>query len=104
MKIHYRNNKLQKILENKKKLVQVYGSENALKIAVRVTDLEAADCLEDMPPAGRPHPHKGGRKGLFSLDLKHPFRLIIRPVGEFEIEDYSTIIEVEIYQIMDPHS
>lgn len=103
MRITFRTTKLQKTLEDEKKLIRAYGPQNAIKIRARVTELQAADCLAEMPATGRPHPHQGGRKGLFSLDIKHPLRLIIQPVGTFEIEDYTTIIEVEIYEIMDPH-
>lgn len=102
MRITFRTTKLQKILEDEKKLVRACGPLNAKKITARMNEMQAFPSLADLP-VGRPHPHHGGRKGLFSLDIQHPLRLIIRPTGTFDIEDYSTITEVEIYEIMDPH-
>jgi proteic killer suppression protein len=103
MEIHYRDKKLKKLLESSKSISKKYGSDCARKIIQRISELQAAECLEDMPPAARPHPHRGSRKGLFSLDIKQPYRLIIEPAGEYEITDIATITEVTIYEITDPH-
>lgn len=103
MKISYRDKKIKKILESQKSISQKYGAQYVQKIVQRISELQAADCLDDMPPAGRPHPHHGNRKGLFSLDIKHPYRLIVRPIGEYDSDDYTTITDIEIYEIIDPH-
>lgn len=102
MRIEYRTAKLQKTLEDEKALIRAFGSQNAKKIQARLGQIQAFPTLADLP-VGRPHPHKGNREGLFSLDIQHPLRLIIRPLGTFLHTDYRTITEVEIYEIMDPH-
>lgn len=59
------------------------------KIAQRLNELRAADTLADIscfPPA-RCHELTGDRKGVFSVDLKHPFRLLFRPDGEPPLSD-----------------
>ena len=102
MNIEYRNDKFKRQLENEKTLVASFGLLNARKISRRIRELEAAENLSDLV-TGRPHPHVGSRKGLFSLDIQHPLRLIIRPTGEFDLNNYKTITSIEIYEIMDPH-
>lgn len=81
-----------------------HGLTCARKIMQRMSELHAVNCLSDMPPAGRPHPHKGDRSGLFSLDIQHPLRLIIKPAGKYDIRDFSTVTEVIVHEIFNPHN
>lgn len=101
MEITYRNTKLKKTLEDEKALIRHYGRRMADLINQRILELQAAENPQCLPPACRFHEHNGGRKGLFSLDLVHPKRLIVCPTCEYE--DYTKITSVEIYEIMDPH-
>lgn len=57
------------------------GPENARRLQARLSELEAADTLEDMRhlPGVRCHELTGDRKGQLSLSLSHPYRLIITP-------------------------
>lgn len=92
---------MKKLFEDEKALVCRYGRRMADLINQRISELQAAKNPQCLPPACHFHEHGGGRKGLFSLDLVHPQRLIIYPTCEYE--DYTKIISVEIYEIMDPH-
>ena len=43
--------------------------------------LKASLCLADVPEQkpDRRHELKGNRKGVFAVDLKHPYRLVFEP-------------------------
>jgi len=80
------NNKLRKSLETERDRTKTFGADMAKKIAMRISLLEEADSLADFwPPKSLPercHELQGERKGTFSIDLKHPFRLLFIPVEE----------------------
>lgn len=74
-------------------------------------ELSAADSLADisrMPPARR-HELVGDRKGVFSVDLEHPFRLLFIPANDpMPLNsqggiNLSEVTEVEIIGIEDTH-
>ena len=83
MEITFKNKKFQNICNSEKKLLRTYGKNCARKIRARLDDLQAAPNLEafKMLP-GRCHKLKGDKKGLLSLDLEHPLRLIFEPANE----------------------
>ncbi|HXI12420.1 MAG TPA: hypothetical protein VNM92_07220 [Thermoanaerobaculia bacterium] len=71
-------------------------------------DLRAAISLEDMRHLpGRCHELTGERAGEFALDLEHPKRLVLMPVGGTERSagglDWSSVTAVEITEIVDYH-
>ncbi len=101
MEISYRNTKIRKLLEDDKSLTRHYGRKMADKINQRISELQAAKNPQCLPPACRFHEHSGKRKGLFSLDLIHPQRLIICPTCEYD--NYAQIISIEIYEIFNSH-
>ena len=74
---------------------------------LRLTQLQAASCLNDMKviPGTRFHQLEGKRKKQFSLDLKHPFRLVLEPFcdpipytdkNEINLEKISKIMIIEV--------
>jgi proteic killer suppression protein len=74
-------------------------------------ELSAADSLADisrLPPARR-HELVGDRKGVFSVDLEHPFRLLFIPANDpLPLNsqggiNLSEVTEVEIIGIEDTH-
>lgn len=74
-------------------------------------ELSAADSLVDisrLPPA-RCHELVGDRKGVFSVDLEHPFRLLFIPANDpLPLNsqggiNLSEVTEVEIIGIEDTH-
>jgi hypothetical protein len=108
MKIHYKSTKLEKILTKSQEIKKKHGDKACNKIIKRISELNAADCLSDMPPMARVHTYKPESDEIISIDiLKHcqPLRLIIKPYGNnYDIYDYTTITEIEIQEIKKIHS
>jgi plasmid maintenance system killer protein len=121
MEIEISDNSLRKALEDDRKRVRKFGPDIAAKIAIRMTSLLAAKTLADLwPPFKLPercHELKGTRKGVFSIDLKHPFRLLFRPINTEsnperpdsdsaadEQERWKNIREIEVIGIEDTHA
>ncbi len=68
---------------NDKLLKRRQGDLRAKKIRQRLDNLRAANCLSDMKSLpGRCHELKGDHRGLLSLDLDHPWRLIFAPADD----------------------
>ena len=81
MDVSFKDTKLAKTCNSEKALVKAYGKANARKIMLRLTLLEAAEALSDVPvtPPTRRHELKGNRKGKFAIDVQHPFRIVFEP-------------------------
>ncbi len=83
------------------------------KIQRRINSLIAAESLADFwPPYTGPercHELKGDLKGYFSIDHKHPFRLLFIPLvsipkGSLDEKDrWKQITEIEIVRIENTH-
>jgi proteic killer suppression protein len=101
MEISFKSEKERQFYEDEKALKREYGQRMAEKIIQRISELQAAANPQELPANARFHEHKAARKGLFSIDLPHPKRLIIRPTCDYA--SYIEIVSVEIYEIMDPH-
>ncbi len=108
MDIEFKSKKLQKICNTQKLLIKEFGKEQAEKIRRRLDELRAADNLQDISylPPSRCHELTGNLKGKFSVDLRHPYRLIFEPAeapvplkqdGGIELEKVHavTILDVE---------
>ena len=83
----------------------------SLRSGQRMRELRAAHTLADMshlPPA-RCHELKGDRKGQFSVDLQHPYRLLFVPANNpipTKADgglDWAGVTEIEIIEIVDTH-
>jgi len=78
--ILFRERKFEKQCNQFGLLVRAHGERRARLIHTRLDALRAAVNLEDPRNApGRLHELKGNRKGQFSLDLDHPYRLLFGP-------------------------
>lgn len=106
--------KLKAALENEAVCQKQYGRDMTKKIMVRVNELHAANSLADFwPPMSGPercHELKGDLAGKFSMDLKHPYRLLFEPIEENPPKDrsdekgrWASITEIEIIAIEDTH-
>lgn len=107
MIVKYKKKKLKKLMESRKMLIKKYGQQSAYKINQRVRELEAAECLEDLPPTARIHPYEPKEKGRFSIDIlkhKHPIRMIIAAQGDFDLAHKKTIKRIQIEEIKKTHS
>lgn len=110
MNVYFSNRRLQKICSRSKDAQAKYGPECAKKLQQRLMELRAATCLADMSslPNARCHPLKN-RKGQFSVDLKHPLRLLFipsnnpLPTNEGGGLDRSKVTEIEVVEIADTH-
>jgi len=99
MKIYFKSNKHAKLLNDEKQLIKKYEKRQAESIQVAFKELAAADCLLDIPVSLRPHPLEPKSEGKFALDLKHPYRIIVKAYGSFTLSDYSTIKEIIVTDI-----
>jgi len=78
--ISFENKRLQKECTEKARGVKKYGPVCARKLRARLSDLEAAESLKQMYSLpGRLHPLTENLKGVYSLDLEHPLRLLFEP-------------------------
>ena len=111
MIISFGSRKLEKILSDEKALTRRYGPEQAEKIQQRLFELQAAENLETLKalPQVRAHELTGNRAGQISLDLKHPFRLLITPdyekppLKEDGGFDWKRIRKVKVLKVEDTH-
>jgi len=109
--ISFKDNKLAKIFNSEKALVKAYGRANARKIMMRMTLLEGAETLADVPvtPPTRLHELKGKRKGQYAIDVQQPYRLILEPVTSRDRRvnkastDLGAVTAIRIIAIEDYH-
>jgi len=86
MEVDFSTKKLKKQMEQAKEMVKVHGPLRAQKLRLVLTALRAAtDLAAFAPPYSPPHRcHEltGNLKGVLSLDLDHPYRLLFVPDHE----------------------
>ena len=104
MKIYYSSKKLEKILTNQRQIRKEYGFCYS-KLINRLSELEAANSLIDIPiyPPPRRHKLSGDRKTCWGIDCSKNYRIVVEPQGEYDIEDLSTISAITIIRIEDYH-
>ena len=111
VEIYFRTRKLKKACSEEKEIKKRLGEELSKKLQQRMMELQAAGSLADIsyiPPA-RCHELSGNRAGQFSVDLKHPYRLLfiptVTPVPRMKDGgiDRTRITSIEIIDIIDTH-
>lgn len=111
MEVSFANRKLAKELADEKSIMRRYGTDNGRRICQRLADLVAAENLETLRflPQLRAHELTGDRAGQISVDVKHPYRLLIlsdhdetprKPDGGL---DWKRVTRVKIIEIADTH-
>jgi len=111
MDIVFKSRKLEKLFLEEKALVRKWGPEQAEKIKLRLTQLIAAENLETLRtlPQMRAHELSGNRAGEISLDIKHPYRLLVKPDYENPPRkddgglDWRKITKIKILGVVDTH-
>ena len=114
MDIYVSDNDLRAAITDEAACRRQYGADTARKITLRVAALRAADSLADFwPPKSGPercHELKGNRTGTFSIDVKHPHRLLFKAAEEPPESDppdeqkrWKLIIGIELLGIEDTH-
>ncbi|MEK7069164.1 MAG: type II toxin-antitoxin system RelE/ParE family toxin [Patescibacteria group bacterium] len=101
MEISFKSEREKEFYQSKSALTKRYGVQMAKKIAQRIGVLEAARTPQQLPQSARFHEHSGQRKGLFSVDLVDPYRLIVLPTCTYTT--WVEITSIQVYEIMDPH-
>lgn len=83
MDIQFRSKKLERECHQPGLCMKAHGQDRAARLKRRLDALRAADCLEDLRNVpGRLHELGMNRKGQLSMDLDHPYRLILTPSSE----------------------
>ena len=114
MIIHVADRKLKVALEDEKACRKRFGLDMSKKIKLRLTALRAAESLADFwPPFSGPercHELKAELAGTFSMDLRHPYRLLFQagePVNQQASQDgkvrWRAIETINITGIEDTH-
>jgi proteic killer suppression protein len=111
MLISFKNSKLEKEFCDIKLLGRRWGQKQGDLIALRLGQIRAAENLEILRtlPQLRAHELKGGLKGHISLDIKHPYRLLIVPDHEETPRkedgglDWQKVTKVKVFGVEDTH-
>ncbi len=111
MEISFANKKLAKLLNDEKETLKKYGSDNGRRILMRLSQIAAAANLQELAalPQIRLHQLVANRDEQLSIDVKHPYRLIITahheemPRKEDGGLDWLRITSVLILEITDTH-
>jgi proteic killer suppression protein len=110
VEIFFRTQKLEKTCNSEKVMKKDLGDQMAKKLQQRLFELKAADSLAEIShlPPPRLHELTGNRKGQYSIDLIHPFRLIFIVANELPAAgsggiDRGQVTEIEIIAIEDTH-
>lgn len=105
MKIHYSSKRLKRILEDEILIKRNYGAKDGASICNRLSELRAANSLNEIPATPPPRRHKlqGNKDGCWAVSYSKNNRIIFKPQGEFDIERLETIKEIEIINLEDYH-
>lgn len=101
---------LAEIYGNERELQRKHGLIRAKRIQQRLRDLRRASSLADMRYLpGRCHELHGDMAGHLTLDLDHPYRLLIRPAvgaepGRGGGLDWATVSAVVVLGVVDTHT
>ncbi len=104
MEIVFRNRKLEKQVNDSKKLQQKYGKRQSEKIIQRINEFRAAKTLHDISklPQARLHELSGNLQDHYAVDVIQPYRIIIKPL-DGESSDLENITKIQIDTIEDYH-
>lgn len=111
MQISYINKKLAKLLGSQKEVLRTFGTDNGKRILRRLDQIATAETLAELStlPQTRVHELKADRNEQISVDVKHPYRLLMVPDHEETPRkpdgglDWSLITQVTILEIADTH-
>jgi len=110
MRIYFKTTKLQKQCSVDKEMRTSFSQKMCARLQQRLMELSAVDNLGEisrLPPA-RCH-ELTNRKGVFSVDLEHPLRLLFIPANDPVPRkpdggiDLQQVTELEVIAIEDTH-
>ncbi|HIW75927.1 MULTISPECIES: type II toxin-antitoxin system RelE/ParE family toxin [Gordonibacter] len=104
MEIKYADKSMMKILEDDR-IIRKKRGDIAEKLIRRMSDLRVADNLSQITHLPSPRRHKltGNWEGCWGIDVSKNQRLIVRPIGNFDPDDLTTITTIRIESIEDYH-
>ncbi len=84
MDILFHDEKLQTICNDSKEAVKKLGTDQARVLRRRLDFMRAAANLSEIPHTKpfRRHELQGKWKGIFSIDVKHPYRILFKPANQ----------------------
>jgi len=111
MEVSFINRKLAKLLGSQKDMIRTYGPDNGKRIGLRLQNIADATNLAEFAriPHTRVHELKADREEQISVDVKHPYRLLLRsghddtPRKEDGGLDWERITKVIVIAIKDTH-
>ena len=111
MDIIFKTTKLEKECNQFRLLQKTYGERRARLIRRRLDEVRAANTLADIShlPPPRMHQLKGRLQGQISLDLDHPYRLLITvannpvPKKDNGSINLSKVTAVMVLEVKDTH-
>ncbi|MEG2908089.1 MAG: hypothetical protein RR945_02620 [Erysipelotrichaceae bacterium] len=104
MKLYYSTNRLEKTLSDNRQIKKNYPREYN-KIINRLSELIVANSLSEISHVPPPRRHKlsGNKDGCWGIDYSPSFRIIIKPVNEFDVDDLTTVTEIMIMSLENYH-
>ena len=115
MDILFRTTKLRKTCNSLRSAQRRWGTDCGRLVMRRLDELHAAEVLQDirdLPQVrwrARGHQLTGDRKGQLSLDLKHPYRMIVEPADDPIPRrpdgglDWSRVTAIRVLEVTDTH-
>ena len=84
MEIEFKTAKLKKICESYDLARRKWGEKRARVIIKRLNEIQSADCIADLnhAPPTRCHLLEPHKRGIYAVDVDHPFRLLFQAISE----------------------
>lgn len=104
LQLFYSSNSLEKILTNQR-LIKRYYTKFHQKLSNRLSELRTVQNLAEISNDPPPRRHKLSREysDCWGIDISRNFRIIIKPVGNFNMDDLTSINKIEIIDLEDYH-
>jgi proteic killer suppression protein len=110
MEVTFSSRRLQRTCESAKEMRRAYGTACAKRLMLRLTELRAATCLEDLRRlGGRCHELDAERLGQLAVELPNGRRLVFVPAGAAAQKrrrrslDWSAVDAIEVIEIVNYH-
>ena len=104
MILTYSSEKLEAIINDKRLLKRHYNSDST-KIENRISELIAANNLNEIPHTPPPRRHKltSNYCGCWAVDYSKNDRIVFQPIGDYDENDLNTITKIKIITLGDYH-
>jgi plasmid maintenance system killer protein len=109
VEIEFKTAKLKKTCESYELARKKWGDKRARAIIKRLNEIQSAECIADLnhAPPTRCHLLEPHKRGIYAVDVEHPFRLLFlaisedgEPLGNF---DSAQVRCVKILEVTDYH-